>query len=826
VTPRGPGFLARTVARRPALVLGAALALTVLAAVPASKLGIRTDVEAMLPRGTPAAEAYRTFLETFGGIEKVFVTIGVEGDRAPDPEMLADAAEALADAVRRSPEVREVRAGLDDADEAFATERVAPSLPLLLRGDAAAILAPRLTDEALAARAAALKDAVSGPGAIFSSRVAAADPLGLADLVMTGAGAAGALAFDPVTGALLSKDQRSALVIVTPSRGETDTEGGRALLAALETGYAAAQREVGGGLRFQALGGPLYAMHDKEALKDDLIRILGAASVIILLMIVLAFEGVSIPAISIAAVAIGQIWCAALVALSFGSVTAVGVGFAAILLGLGDDFTIHLAARVREASARGLAPREAMELAIAEAGPGITSAALTTAAAFACLGFATFRPLRELGVVVAAGVLLLWAATLAIAGPMLLVAARRWTGRAAHGGRRGFGWAVEAGVRAGQARPRAALVLCAALTVLGAAGALRLTLHTDLRRLRPSDHPTVRAEAALVRDFDLGIDTSTVTVPGASVDDALDRAGAIAALARAELPEASVSSPSDWILGEARMRERIAALGPLHLDDAANRFARALDREGLDPGAFAPALDGLRAIAAGRAPAPPDSSSWPDWIASGLRRTEDGARAAVRIRLPEGAWPAGPPAAFLARVEGVASGAQLANAKRLGVELRAVAIRDVVRLGGLAALVVLVLVAISYQGDLRSTGLTFVPVVLGTVWTAGLWGWLGRPLDLFSMCVLPVMLGIGVDDGLHVLHLSRRRGEDLTRATFEAGRGIVLTNLTTCAGFAALTLSHVPALRNGGLLICAGNLFCLAATLVVLPAVGTLRRDG
>jgi uncharacterized protein len=193
---------------------------------------------------------------------------------------------------------------------------------------------------------------------------------------------------------------------------------------------------------------------------------------------------------------------------------------------------------------------------------------------------------------------------------------------------------------------------------------------------------------------------------------------------------------------------------------------------------------------------------------------------AVRIRVPEGAWPGGPPKAFLASVEAAAPGAQLANAPRLGSELKAVAVRDLEKLGGLAVVVVLAIVLVSYGGSLSATALTFLPVVLGTVWTAGLWGWLGLKLDLFSLCVLPVMVGIGVDDGLHVLHLARQRGEDLARAAREAGRGVVLTNLTTCAGFASLALSHVPGLRNGGLLICTGNLLCLAATLVVLPALG------
>jgi predicted RND superfamily exporter protein len=631
-----------------------------------------------------------------------------------------------------------------------------------------------------------------------------------------------ALPFDPITGALLSTDQRSALVVVTPTRAEADAEGGRQLQSDLQAAYAAARRAEGDDLRFEAIGGPLYAVHDQEALKDDLIRILTAASVVVLLMIIVAFEGFSIPAISMAAVAVGQVWCAALVAAALGDVTAVGVGFAAILLGLGDDFTIHLGARFREAWATGRDAVSAMAHAIDESWPGIATAALTTAMAFACLGLAHFRPLRELGIVVALGVVLLLAATLAAAGPLLLYSARFWKRTDRPARFRGFGWMVTAGVRAGSGAPRLALALCALLSAASLFGIARLDIDPDMRRLRPTDHPAARAELALVNDFGVGLDTSTVTVPGRDVADALDRAAAVAGLTRATYPQAQVATPSDWIVEGTRLDDRMAALAPLQLDGAADQIATALDRDGLNVQAFAPALDVLRSIGQGHRPEPIPETLWPDWIADSIRREPRGASIAVHIRMPQAAWTDGPPERFLAAVQDVAPGAQVANAKRLGAELRAVAVRDLKKLGALAVVVVLAIVAISYRGDVGATALTFLPVILGTLWTAGLWGALGRRLDLFSLCVLPVMVGIGVDDGLHVLHLARQRGEDLERAALEAGRGVVLTNLTTCAGFASLALSHVPALRNGGMLICVGNLLCLAATLVVLPAIAKL----
>ena len=815
----------RIVVAHPVAVLAAALALSACAILPASRLTIRSDVAALLPTDTPAASAYRTFLESFGGIDDVYIVIRRPDEAPPDPDALADAAGTLAEDLARSPEIAHARFGLDEDDETFFTDVLALRLPLLLGPDAPSILAPRLTDGALAARARELRDAATGPGALFLTRVAASDPLGLAEGKLRELAAGGVLPFDPMSGALLSRDGRAALVVATPVRGESDAAGGRALSAALTAAYARTRAAAGTELEFEAVGGPLYAAHDETALRADLIRILTTASILVLLLIVLAFGGVAIPAISLATVAAGQLVCAAAVTLGYGPVTAVGVGFAAILLGLGDDFTLHLAARARAAWQGGASPAAAVQGAVVETAPGIVAAALTTAAAFASLAPAHFRPLRELGLVVALGMLLLLAATAFVAVPLLTLAARRWSDRPARESGRGYAAVVEAGFRWSRRRPGTVLAAAAIALGLALAGVTRLDVDTDLRRMRPEDHPALKAERRLVASFDVPLDTATVMVRGGDADAALDRADAVASILRARLPKtAEVSSPSDWIVTGARARRRAAALGGLGLDRAADRLAAALDREGLRPDAFARSLDAMRVIASGGDPEPVPLDRYPAWMRDGLKVGPDGALAAIRVRVPEGMWSTGPPAELVEAIESAAPGAAVASASALGAELRALAFSDLRRLGALAVSVVFVLVLVSYRGDVRAALLTFVPVALGVAWTAGLWGWLGRPLDLFSLCVLPVLVGIGIDDGLHVLHLARGPGRDLAAAVREAGRGVVLTNLTTSAGFAALAVSRVPALRNGGLVVCVGNLMCLLATLVVLPALATLAR--
>jgi len=815
----------RIVVAHPIAVLAATLAVSAFAIVPASRLTIRSDVSALLPRHAPAASAYRTFLENFGGIESVYVVIRRPDGAPADPEGLADAAETLARELSRSPEVAHARWGLDEEDEAFFTDVLAPRLPLLLGDDPAPLLAKHLTDDALREDARRLRDAADGPGALFLTRLAAADPLGLSEAKLRELAASGTLPFDPITGALLSPDGRAALVVVTPVKGESDAAGGRALAAALDAALARTRAEDGGALEIESVGGPLYAAHDETALRADLIRILGTASFLVLGLIVLAFGGVAIPSISIATVAVGQLVCAAVVALGYGPVTAVGVGFAAILLGLGDDFTLHLGARARSLWLSGTAPEAAVEGAIVETAPGIVAAGLTTAAAFGCLAFAHFRPLAELGLVVALGMLLLLVATALVAAPLLALIARRWKSRPARERGRSYALVVEAGLRWSQTRRATVLVVASLATLLAVAGIARLRLDTDLRRMRPEDHPAVRAERRLVASFAVPLDTATVLVPGRDESETLDRADAVASLLRAKAPGgAEVSSPSDWIVTGSRSARRVAALSSLALDRAADRLAEALDREGLRKEAFAPALDAMRALGAGRDPSPVPLERYPAWMREGLRAVPAGVLAAVRVRVPEGAWAGGPPPDLLREIERVAPGAAVASAPALGAELRALALSDLKRLGALAVGIVFLLVLLSYRGDVRTALLTFVPVLLGVIWTAGAWGLVGRPLDLFSLCVLPVMVGIGIDDGLHVLHLARGSGRDLAEAARDAGRGVVLTNLTTSAGFAALAVSHVPALRNGGLIVCAGNLLCLVATLFVLPAVASSSR--
>jgi len=382
------------------------------------------------------------------------------------------------------------------------------------------------------------------------------------------------------------------------------------------------------------------------------------------------------------------------------------------------------------------------------------------------------------------------------------------------------------GVAAWAARSRGTVWTVVLLaTTASLVGLGRLALDPDPASLRPTDHPTRRAERRLGATFGIGADTATVIVKAGDLGTALAETDAIRAILNDHLGErARILSPSDWLAPPARTAARLDEISRLGLRDVASRCARSLRAAGLDPVAFRPGLDAIEALAAGRDPAPPVPADWPDWLGELVRIDTDGVWAAVRVRLRAGVWPDGPPDDVIGQITRVSTDAVVVSAPRLGADLRRIAASDVRRLAGVALALMVVVVGVSFRGRPRPTLVSLVPVLLGTTWTLGLWGLLGRPVGLLDLAALPILLGLGLDDGVHSVHGARSHGSSLAAAITWVGPPIALTSLTTCVGFASLGLSHVPALRSLGLLVALGVTACLVATVVVMPTLDHRER--
>ncbi|MFQ5731442.1 MAG: MMPL family transporter [Planctomycetaceae bacterium] len=123
--------------------------------------------------------------------------------------------------------------------------------------------------------------------------------------------------------------------------------------------------------------------------------------------------------------------------------------------------------------------------------------------------------------------------------------------------------------------------------------------------------------------------------------------------------------------------------------------------------------------------------------------------------------------------------------------------------------------------NLRDALLAMIPPIAGGVIMFGVLGMLGVDLNPANLIVLPLVLGIGVDDGVHVVHDFRlQRGRYRTSAS--TMNAIVLTSLTSMAGFGSMMVAAHRGLYTVGLVLVVGVGSCLFVSLVTLPAILTL----
>jgi predicted RND superfamily exporter protein len=100
----------------------------------------------------------------------------------------------------------------------------------------------------------------------------------------------------------------------------------------------------------------------------------------------------------------------------------------------------------------------------------------------------------------------------------------------------------------------------------------------------------------------------------------------------------------------------------------------------------------------------------------------------------------------------------------------------------------------------------------------GLAGVLGLSFDPVNLIVLPLMIGIGVDNCLFLAERKRELG-DTAAAVAQSGRALAIVTATTVVGFGALAVSRYPALSGLGTMAALGLTLCFLATFVFTPVL-------
>ena len=141
----------------------------------------------------------------------------------------------------------------------------------------------------------------------------------------------------------------------------------------------------------------------------------------------------------------------------------------------------------------------------------------------------------------------------------------------------------------------------------------------------------------------------------------------------------------------------------------------------------------------------------------------------------------------------------------------------------ISILIIGVILMIAFQ-SIRVGLIGLVPNMMPAIFVGGYMGWMGVPLDMMTATLLPMMLGMAVDDTIHFINHSKlefdrtQHYREAIRRTFRVvGVAIVITSIITSAVFAGFCTSACTMCINFGLMAIIGILSALAADLFITP---------
>lgn len=801
---------------KPRLVIAAVLLLLLASLV--SLLGIRfeTDIFRLFPAERPALRLLLDSLEWSGGAKEAYFLL--EGE----PEQLPVEAAGLAERLRTlqvdgAPAFKRVVYRIFEESEAqrftdlvaFAARHPAAFVPLHDSPTLAERFTPPAVDRALEQLAVQLAGSI-GAGGVALSQV---DPLGLRELILPRLKAGSqALAMDTDSPYFMSRDHRVLIMIAEPAKPVQQMAFARRLVAGIN------QARAGMKVQVSCAGAHISAVMDEAAMKSNiLISII--SSLLVVSGLFFAMYRTLWPTLMIPLfVSVGVLLSLGTAGLFWGSIHIISFAFTALLVGLGADYSIHLYDRFHWERTQGADTDQAITRAVTDTGRGLLIAAASTSLPFLLLGWTEVRALSELGVLVGLGVLFTLYANLLL---MPLVLRRIDAPEAIYHPLPGLGlghlWRFTA-------RHGVLLLGIAALLLLlfGWAGR-RASFDVELKNLQPQHSEAFRALTLIEEHLNLAPKSLLVAIDGQTRTEVLQRMLAVEALALDLTQQRRIEAWSSLGQSMNRRAEQQALTAVL---PSGQQFAAILEQrltaQGFAAAAFAPYLQHLRQGSMNRVL---DESRIIDQLADSplsgvverhLLQDQNGWHALAYLYFRPGRLD---PVKAAHDITNAAPGARVTGTDLVSHELLT-AVRSSAIFGiGIGSLLVLALLLIQFR-SLAAVGVALGPVLFGTTAMLGTMTLVGMKFNFMNILVLVTIIGMGCDYGLHLRHRCAEVAREQQETTFvQAGRSILLSALTTIAGFGSLAFTDYGAMSSIGWAANFGIFYTALAALLLVPAM-------
>jgi len=804
-----------------------------------SKLTLDGDVLALLPRDNRAVNTFRNALKDFGGLDYLLVVL--EAKPGQSAEDLQEYADLIAARLQKIQDIRYVEHRLDTSGPFF--EFFRKNELLFLPPEKLPELEAKFSDAGIRARVKENADQLSSPSSFVVKRILQEDPFWISPLLLTEVlRSKGALKVDLESGYYLSADGGALLLIAKPVKPPQDVDFTKKLMVQVRKAEQEANEDLSKGgennpgpPEVSFGGGYVIALEDNNLIRQDMTRNGPLSFLVIVALYAFCYRRFGAILYSSVPLLVGQFLTLAVAYLCLGHINSASTGFWAMLMGLGTDFTIVMYARYVEERQAGRTLDEALSLMMGNTAFGVFTGAITSAGTFYAMCITEFKGLKDFGFLVGSGILLCLVAILFLLPAM--IAWNEGRPRKKDVARKLYlhSFGIERVMSWSTAHPMPVVVGSALLTVVAGVMAWNVQFSDNVQELRSRNNKGILIQEKISRRFGATFNPMMVVCEGKNADEVLEKNHRINEKLEKFVQDKTLLGYESILtyLPARRDQERIiqalkeGAGGPFSLQRIERTFTSALSENGFREGIYASYLKTLPATLS-----PPRPVTLEDLQKAGLEpfvsryvKLEPGVVRTVTYLFPADVKSKREaPPALVSAIHDPDNGVEITGVNLASTEMRRIFRRDAWR----AVLLGLALVAVLLWLDFRSgwlTTLAMIQLILGVVWMLAGMQALGIKMNFINAFVTTMILGVGIDYGIHIIHRISQEGLDNPEGLLETGKAVVMAALTNVAGFGTVGLSNYPGLQSMGLVCVIGSITCLITALTTLPAMMVLTHS-
>lgn len=516
----------------------------------------------------------------------------------------------------------------------------------------------------------------------------------------------------------------------------------------------------------------------------------------ILLILYFTLRSISLPLMSLIALVCGIIITGGLIYLIFGYLNLMASVFVVLILGLGIDFSIHLLARFLEEHGKGRDIGEAFRRTSKRTGKAIFIGTITTATAFGALTFSRIQAMHELGIILAIGLLVSMLCVFIVLPALVTLRLRR--GKLEKKLKKDSSFQPTRAIGKISTRyPVMVVIIFILISGFFALSAPQAEVSDDMSEFQPTDVPSYRQLQKVKSNFNFTEDFLLCTV-----DDY-------------EALNENVTGFLD--IGEIMQVSSILDFMPQNQEDNRVLFNQAIEvNPEFSNGTW------LNVKAMEWTDLPEDVRK--EWVHESGNETIFLIRIYARGNLQDAEY-RNDILPELRDVNPIIIGTSIYWSEFMDMIVEDV---TMVTVFAVIPIFLIVYVGLGQRNPIYSI-IGLVPVAFGVAGVFALSMYLDINLSAGSIMMIPLVVGIGVDDAVHILHRYLDEGKGSIQSIIQnTGKAIFLTTATTCLAFSTFMFAAHPGMRTLGPVTVVGIALCFVASIFFLPAILTLmdrRKD-